>query len=65
MFSKEFLSRTWREMLVAFVVALGMAILAGTGLSSAAVLAGLVAGGRAVVGIVVRNMGEFQDTPTL
>lgn len=57
--------RTWREMLVAFVVALGMAILAGTGLSAAAVLAGLVAGGRAVVGVIVRNMGEFEDTPHL
>ena len=65
MFTKEFLSRTWREILVAFVVALGMAVLAGTGLSFAAVLAGLVAGGRAVVGIIVRNMGEFKDTPSL
>jgi hypothetical protein len=65
MFSKEFLSRLAKEAFVIFLVTLGTTILAGTGLSGAAATAGLIAGARAVVGVVVRNLGEFKDTPSL
>lgn len=65
MFSKEFLSRLGKEAVVAFIVTAGTALLVGTGGVSAVALAAAVAGGRAVVGVVVRNFGEFQDTPHL
>lgn len=65
MFNKEFLSRLGKEMLVVFVVAAGTALLAGTGGAGAIALGALTAGGRAVVGVVVRNFGEFQNTPHL
>lgn len=65
MFNKEFLSRLGKEMLVAFVVTAGAALLAGTGGAGAIAVAAAVSGGRAVVGVIVRNFGEFQNTPHL
>lgn len=65
MFNKEFLNRLWKEMLVIFIVTAGGALLAGTGGAGAIALAALTAGGRAVVGVIVRNFGEFQNTPHL
>lgn len=65
MFNKEFLSRLGKEMLVVFVVTAGTALLAGTGGAAAIALAALGSGGRAVVGVIVRNFGEFQNTPHL
>ena len=65
MFNKEFLSRLGKEMLVAFVVTAGAALLAGTGGVGALAIGALVSGGRAVVGVVVRNFGEFHNTPNL
>jgi hypothetical protein len=64
MLSKEFLVKTAKEAVVVFVVALGTVLLAGPGLSAAAATAGLVAGVRAVVGVVIKNVGE-QDSPHL
>lgn len=65
MFNKEFLSRLGKEMLVAFIVTAGAAFLAGTGGVGAVLMAAGVAGIRAVVGVVVRNFGEFENTPHL
>ncbi len=65
MFNKDFLSRLGKEMLVIFVVTAGTALLAGTGGVGAVALAALTSGGRAVVGVIVRNFGEFQNTPHL
>lgn len=64
MLSKEFLKKTVKEAAVVFVVALGTVLLAGPGLSAAAATAGLVAGVRAVVGVVIKNVGEA-DSPHL
>lgn len=65
MFNKEFLSRLGKEMLVAFIVTAGLAALAGTGGLGVIALAAGGAGLRAVIGVVVRNFGEFQNTPHL
>jgi NhaP-type Na+/H+ and K+/H+ antiporter len=65
MFNKEFLSRLGKEMLVVFIVTAGAALLAGTGGVGAIALAALGSGARAVVGVIVRNFGEFQNTPHL
>lgn len=65
MLNKEFLTRLWKEMLVAFVVTLGGVILAGSGLGVALLGAAAVAGLRGAVGVVVRNFGEIQNHPSL
>lgn len=65
MFSKEFLLATVKEAVVTFVGTAGSVFLAfGEDLSSAAAVAGAVAGVRAVIGIVVKNVGT-PDTPHL
>jgi len=64
MFSKEFLGKLVKEAVVVFVVAFGTVLLAGPGLGAAAATAGLVAGVRAVVGVVIKNVGE-EDSPHL
>jgi hypothetical protein len=64
MFSKEFLGKVVKEAAVVFVVAFGTVLLAGPGLGAAAATAGLVAGVRAVVGVVIKNVGE-EDSPHL
>lgn len=64
MLSKDFLKKTAKEAVVVFVVAFGTVLLAGPGLSAAAATAGLVAGARAVVGLIIKNVGE-EDSPHL
>lgn len=64
MLSKDFLKKLGKEAAVVFVVAFGTVLLAGPGLSAAAATAGLVAGVRAVVGVVIKNVGE-EDSPHL
>lgn len=64
MLSKEFLKKTVKEAVVVFVVAAGTVLLAGPGLSAAAATAGLIAGARAVVGVIIKNVGE-EDSPHL
>lgn len=64
MLSKDFLKKLVKEAAVVFVVAFGTVLLAGPGLSAAAATAGLVAGVRAVVGVVIKDVGE-EDSPHL
>jgi hypothetical protein len=66
MFSSAFLAKLGKESLVSFVVTFGGVFLAtGDGLEVAALSAGVVAAVRAVVGVVVRNVGAEQDSPHL
>lgn len=64
MLSKEFLKKTAKEAVIVFVVAAGTVLLAGPGLSAAAATAGVIAGVRAVVGVLIKNVGE-EDSPHL
>jgi hypothetical protein len=64
MFSKEFLKKTSKEAVVVFVVAAGTVLLAGPGLSAAVATAAVIAGARAVVGVIIKNVGE-EDSPHL
>jgi hypothetical protein len=64
MLSKEFLVKVVKEAAVVFVVAFGTVVLAGPGLSAAAAIAGIVAGVRAVVGVLIKDVGET-DSPHL
>lgn len=65
MFSKEFLVASAKEAVVTFVGTAGSVFLAfGEDLSSAALVAGCVAGVRAVIGVLVKNVGT-EDTPHL
>lgn len=64
MLSKDFLKKVVKEAAVVFVVSFGTVLLAGPGLSAAAAIAGLVAGVRAVVGVVIKDVGE-EDSPHL
>lgn len=64
MLRKKFISKVVKEAAIVFVVAFGTVVLAGPGLSAAAVIAGIVAGVRAVVGVIIRNVGE-KDSPHL
>ena len=64
MFSKEFLGKLAKEAVVVLVVAFGTVLLAGPGLGAAAATAGLVAGARAVVGVIIKNVGE-ENSPHL
>lgn len=64
MLSKDFLKKVVKEAAVVFVVAFGTVLLAGPGLSAAAATAGLVAGVRAVVGVLIKDVGE-EDSPHL
>jgi hypothetical protein len=65
MLSKDFLKKLVKEVAVVFVVAFGTVLLASPGLSGAAAIAGLVAGVRAVVGVLIKDVGEDKDTPHL
>lgn len=66
MFSKAFLLKSVKEAVVTFVSVGGTTFLAfGSGLEKAALVAAAVAGVRAVVGVVVRNVGTEQDSPHL
>lgn len=65
MFSKSFLVKTAKEAVLTFVGVAGTTFLAfGSGLEKAAVVAAAVAGVRAVIGVVVRNVGT-EDSPHL
>lgn len=65
MFSKSFLVSVAKEAVVTFVGTAGSVFLAfGEGLEKAALVAGVVAGVRAVVGVVVKNVGT-PDSPHL
>lgn len=65
MFSKEFLVKLVKESAVIFVVTFGTVLLGAPGLSAAAATAGLVAGARAIIGVLVKNVGEDKDSPHL
>lgn len=65
MFNKEFLVRLGKEMLIAFVVVAGTAVLAGTGLGGALLAAAVIAGVRGAVGVAVRNVGELENHPSV
>jgi hypothetical protein len=65
MFSKEFLVASVKEAVVTFVGTAGAVFLAfGEDLSGAAIMAGAVAGVRAVIGVLVKNVGT-EDAPHL
>jgi len=58
MFSREFLLKVAKEAVLTFVGTAGSVFLAfGDGLEKAAVVGGVVAGVRAVVGVIVKNVG--------
>ena len=65
MFSKSFLVQVAKEAVVTFVGTAGSVFLAfGDGLDKAAIVGAVVAGVRAVIGVVVKNVGT-PDTPHL
>lgn len=65
MFSKKFLLATVKEAVVTFVSVAGTTFLAfGSGLEKAALVAAGVAGARALIGVVVKNVGT-PDSPHL
>jgi len=64
MFSKVFLAKSVKEALIVFVVSFGTVLLASPGLGAAAAIAGIVAGVRAIVGVLIKNVGE-EDSPHL
>lgn len=64
MLSKEFVVKVVKEAAVVFVVSFGTVFLAGPGLSAAAAIGGIVAGVRAIVGVLVKDIGE-EDSPHL
>jgi hypothetical protein len=65
MFSKDFLLKVAKESVVTFVGTAGSVFLAfGDGLEKAALVGGVVAGVRAVIGAIVKNVGT-PDTPHL
>lgn len=65
MFSKDFLVKVVKEAVLTFVGTAGSVFLAfGDGLEKAAVVGAVVAGVRAVVGVVVKNVGT-PDSPHL
>lgn len=65
MFTKDFLLKVAKEAVVTFVGTAGSVFLAfGDGLEQAALVGGVVAGVRAVIGVVVKNVGT-PDTPHL
>jgi hypothetical protein len=65
MFNKEFAKKLVKESAVIFVVSFGTILLATPGLSAAAAVAGLIAGARAIVGVLVKNVGEDKESPHL
>lgn len=66
MFSASFAKRLAKETLTAFVVAGGGALLiASDSIGRDLLLGAAVAGLRAVVGVVVKDFGEFKDTPSV
>lgn len=65
MFSKSFLVKSLKEAVLTFVGTAGTTFLAfGSGLEKAALVAAGVAGARAVIGVIVRNVGA-EDSPHL
>ncbi len=67
MFSRDFLVKVAKEAFVAFVVTTGGVFLAapnGAGLTSSVLAGAAVAGLRAVVGVVVKDVGE-KGTPSI
>lgn len=65
MFSKDFLVKVAKEAVLTFLGTAGTTFLAfGSGLEKAALVGGAVAGVRAVIGVVVKNVGT-PDTPHL
>jgi hypothetical protein len=65
MFSKDFVKKLGKECLVAFITTFGVVALADPTLGAAAITAGAVAGFRAVLGVVVKNVGSEKDSPHL
>ncbi len=67
MFNKSFLVKLGKEALVAFIVTTGGVFLAapnGAGLTTSVLSGAVVAGLRAVVGVLVKDVGEA-GTPSL
>lgn len=65
MFSKDFLIKVAKEAVTTFVGTAGSVFLAfGDGLEKAALVGGVVAGVRAVIGVIVKDIGE-KNTPSL
>lgn len=63
---KKFVLKLAKESGIAFVVAGGATLLVTSdSISKAAVVAAVVAGLRAVVGVVVKDVGEEKNTPSL
>lgn len=66
MFTTKFVRRLGTEALVAFVVTTGGAVLVTSGSFTRDIIVGAtVAGLRAVIGVVVKDVGENKDTPSL
>jgi hypothetical protein len=69
MFSKDFLLKVVKEAVVTFVGTAGATFLAfGDGLEKAALVGACVAGVRAVIGVVVKDvtvLGGEKDTPSI
>lgn len=63
--SLAFLKRVAEEAVYAFVAAVSAGILAGGDLGKASAVAGLVAGGRAVLGVLVKNFGSDTERPSV
>lgn len=62
----EFLKRSGEEALQAFVAAFATVFLAaGDGLGKAAAVAGVVAGVRAVLGVLAKPLGRNTESPSV
>lgn len=62
----KFLLKLAKESAIAFVVSGGATLLVtSNSFTTAALVAAAVAGGRAVVGVIVKDVGDEKNTPSL